>query len=160
SCTIVLEPRICSRDGREISSRSLRSWPGLGAWRAVARHAWKNHRDQMTVLPASPRRTSGRDHALPLDAKADVRRPNRMTVGDRSHGLVPSTRWRAMLARSRDPRRRLDLVVDHPHAAALVPLIPVEDFYYLVRSVGLPDAHEVLLLASAEQLQGCLDLDL
>ena len=74
--------------------------------------------------------------------------------------LVALSRWRAMLARSRNPQRRLDLVVAHPHAAALVPRIPVEDFYYLVRSVGLPDAHDVLRLASAEQLQACLDLDL
>jgi uncharacterized protein DUF6178 len=83
-----------------------------------------------------------------------------MTVDHRSDGLVHSTRWRAMLARSQDPRSRLDLVAAHPHAAVLVPMIAVEDFYYLVRSVGLPDAHEVLGLASAEQLQGCLDLDI
>ena len=83
-----------------------------------------------------------------------------MAVEERPEGVVALSRWRAVLARSRNPRKRLDLVLGDPHAAALVPRIPVEDFYYLVRGVGLEDTLDVLRLASAEQLQGCLDLDL
>ena len=83
-----------------------------------------------------------------------------MTVDERPHGLVTLSRWRAALARSRNPGKRLEVLLADPQAAALVPRIPMEDFYYLVRSVGLPDAGDVLRLASAEQLQGCLDLDL
>lgn len=74
--------------------------------------------------------------------------------------VVPLSRWRALLARSRHPRKRLEGLLADPQAAELVPRIPVEDFYYLVRGVGLADAVEALRLASAEQLQGCLDLDL
>ena len=79
---------------------------------------------------------------------------------ERPDGVVALSRWRAVLARSRNPRKRLELVLADAQAAALVPRIPVEDFYYLVRGVGLEDAVDVLRLASAEQLQGCLDLDL
>lgn len=83
-----------------------------------------------------------------------------MSIDERSEGVVALSRWRAVLARSRNPRKRLELVLGDPQAAALVPRIPVEDFYYLVRGVGLSDAGDVLRLASSEQLQGCLDLDL
>ena len=79
---------------------------------------------------------------------------------DRAEGVVALSRWRAVLARSRNPRKRLDLVMSDPQAASVVPRIPVEEFYYLVRGVGLEDTIDVLRLASAEQLQGCLDLDL
>ena len=79
---------------------------------------------------------------------------------ERSDGIVALSRWRAVLARSRNPRKRLELVMEDPQAAELVPRIPVEDFYYLVRGVGIEDTIEVLRLASTEQLQGCLDLDL
>jgi hypothetical protein len=78
----------------------------------------------------------------------------------RPEGVVPLSRWRALLARSRNPRKRLELLLADPHAGALVPHIPVEDFYYLVRGVGLDDALDALRLASTDQVQGCLDLDL
>jgi hypothetical protein len=79
---------------------------------------------------------------------------------ERSDGVVALSRWRAVLARSRNPRKRLELVMADPQAAALVPRIPAEELYYLVRGVGLDDSIEVLRLASAEQMQACLDLDL
>ncbi len=83
-----------------------------------------------------------------------------MAADERTDGVVALSRWRAVLARSRSARKRLDLVLADPLAATLVPRIPVEELYYLVRGVGLEDAGEVLRLASAEQVQGCLDLDL
>jgi hypothetical protein len=79
---------------------------------------------------------------------------------DRPEGVVALSRWRAVLARSRNPRKRVELVLADPQAAALVQRIPIEEFYYLVHGVGLEDALEVLRLATPEQLQGCLDLDL
>jgi hypothetical protein len=83
-----------------------------------------------------------------------------MAVDERPESVVALSRWRAVLARSRNPRKRLELVMGDPQAAELVPRLPVEDLYYLVRGIGLADAGEVLRLASPEQLQGCLDLDL
>jgi hypothetical protein len=79
---------------------------------------------------------------------------------DRSEGVVALSRWRAVLARSRNPRKRVDMLMADPQAAAIVPRIPVEELYYLVRGIGLEDATEVVRLALPEQIQGCLDLDL
>lgn len=75
-------------------------------------------------------------------------------------GVVALSRWRAVLARSRSPRKRLELLLAEPNAAAVVARVPIEDLYYLVKGVGLADAPDVLRLASPEQLVGCLDLDL
>ncbi len=83
-----------------------------------------------------------------------------MAADERSEGVIALSRWRAVLARSRNPRKRVDALLAEPHAPAIVPRIPVEDFYYLVRGIGLDDATELVRLASTEQVQGCLDLDL
>ena len=77
-----------------------------------------------------------------------------MTVDERSEGIVALSRWRAILARSRNPRKRLDALLAEPQAAAVVPRVPALELYYLVRTVGLADAVDVLRLASPEQLQG------
>jgi hypothetical protein len=79
---------------------------------------------------------------------------------ERPEGVVALSRWRAVLARSRNPRKRVELVLADPQAASLVRRIPIEELYYLVRGIGLEDAVDVLRMATAEQIQGCLDLDL
>ncbi len=56
-------------------------------------------------------------------------------------------------------RQFVDRLLEHPNAAELVARLPVQNFYYLVKELGLADAGELLALATAEQLQGCLDLD-
>jgi hypothetical protein len=79
---------------------------------------------------------------------------------ERIEGVVALSRWRAVLARSRNTRKRVDLLLADPQAAAIVPRIPIEELYYLVRGIGLEDASDVVRLASPEQVQGFLDLDL
>lgn len=73
--------------------------------------------------------------------------------------VVALSRWRALVARSRQPRKRLEALLGDPAAAAIVPQLGVEELYYLVRSVGPEDALELLRLASPEQIRGCLDFD-
>jgi hypothetical protein len=73
--------------------------------------------------------------------------------------VVPLSRWRALLARSRSPGTRLDALLSDPGAAALVPRLPVQDVYWLARSVGPRDALELLRLATPAQLRACIDLD-
>lgn len=70
-----------------------------------------------------------------------------------------SNPWGDLLARSQPPRHRLDVILSDPAAASLVPRLPVEDFYYLVKDLGIDDAGELLALASADQLRGCIDFD-
>ena len=73
--------------------------------------------------------------------------------------VVILNRWRAVVARARNPRKRLEIVLNDPGAAMLVPQIPAEEFYYLVRAVGVSDVGELLELASADQVRTCLDMD-
>lgn len=73
--------------------------------------------------------------------------------------VVALSRWRALVARSRQPRKRLEALLGDPAAAAIVPRLGVEELYYLVRSVGPEDALDLLRLASPEQIRGCLDFD-
>ncbi|MCX8073903.1 MAG: DUF6178 family protein [Candidatus Binatia bacterium] len=56
-------------------------------------------------------------------------------------------------------RQRVEQLLEHPRAAELVAHLPVQEFYYLVKELGLADAGELLALGTAEQIQGCLDLD-
>ncbi|MDZ7378047.1 MAG: DUF6178 family protein [candidate division KSB1 bacterium] len=56
-------------------------------------------------------------------------------------------------------RERVKQLIEHPRAAELVAQLPVQDVYYLVKELGLADAGELLALATPEQVQGCLDLD-
>ena len=72
--------------------------------------------------------------------------------------VIPLSRWRAALARARTSRRA-DTLLELPDADKVVPTLPVQDLYYLVKEVGLHDAHELLALASPAQLRGFLDFD-
>jgi hypothetical protein len=72
--------------------------------------------------------------------------------------VIPLSRWRAALARAR-LHRRADALIAEPDAARLVPRLPMQELYFAIQEVGLADAHELVALASPEQLQGFLDLD-
>jgi hypothetical protein len=76
-----------------------------------------------------------------------------------SDEVIPLSKWRAALARARRGRR-VEALLSEPDAAQLVPQVPVQDLYYAIKEVGLADAHEVVALATPEQLRGFLDLDL
>jgi hypothetical protein len=71
---------------------------------------------------------------------------------------IPLSRWRAALARARKGRRA-DALLAEPDAAQLVPQVPVQDLYYAIQEVGLADAHELVALATPEQVRGLVDLD-
>jgi hypothetical protein len=73
-------------------------------------------------------------------------------------GVIPLSRWRAALARARRGRKA-DAILDEPDAAQLVPRLPVQDLYYAIKEVGLADAQELVALATPEQVQGFVDLD-
>lgn len=56
-------------------------------------------------------------------------------------------------------RERLDAILSHPQPQEVVASLPVQDFYYLVRELGLADSSELLALATADQLRACLDFE-
>jgi len=74
--------------------------------------------------------------------------------------VVPLSRWRALVARSRGARKRVEALLSDSAAPVTVRRLPPEDVFFLVRSLGLEDAGELLRLAAPEQLRVCLDLDL
>ncbi|MCK6556407.1 DUF6178 family protein [Candidatus Binatia bacterium] len=71
-----------------------------------------------------------------------------------------ATPWLALLADASAARRRVDTLLADSAAGAVVPHLPVEDLYYLVKGVGLGDAGDLLQLAAPEQVRACLDFDL
>src|SRR5262245_813673 len=72
--------------------------------------------------------------------------------------IIPLSRWRASLARARR-QKRAEAILAEPDVERLVPRLPVQELYYAIKEVGLADAHDLVALATAEQLQGFLDLD-
>jgi hypothetical protein len=75
-----------------------------------------------------------------------------------SEEIIPLSRWRAALARARRGRKA-DAIISEPNAAQLVPSLPVQELYYAIKEVGLADAAELVALATPEQVQGFVDLD-
>jgi uncharacterized protein DUF6178 len=72
--------------------------------------------------------------------------------------IIPLSRWRAALARARRGRKA-DAILSEPDAAKLVPQLPVQELYYAIKEVGLADAEDLVALATPEQVQGFVDLD-
>src|SRR5262249_37070106 len=62
------------------------------------------------------------------------------------------------LARARSSRRAQALL-ELPDAAQVIPTLPAQDLYYVIKDVGLADSHELLALASPAQVRGLLDFD-
>lgn len=56
-------------------------------------------------------------------------------------------------------RQKHTLLLDAPDPEALVPQLAVQDFYLLVREVGIEDLEEVVALATTEQLTALIDFD-
>src|SRR6266545_5201118 len=79
-------------------------------------------------------------------------------MADSDDSVIPLSRWRAALARARRGRKA-DAIISEPDAAELVPRLPVQDLYYAIKEVGLADAEELVALATPEQIQGFVDLD-
>jgi hypothetical protein len=73
-------------------------------------------------------------------------------------GVIPLSRFSALLARSRGGKR-IEALLSQPDPAAAVAALPVQDLYFLIKEVGLEDASGLVELATGEQIQGFLDFD-
>jgi len=56
-------------------------------------------------------------------------------------------------------RQKYALILDAPDPEALVPQLAVQDFYLMVKEVGIEDLEEILALATTEQLTALIDFD-
>ena len=72
--------------------------------------------------------------------------------------VVPLSRFRAALARPRGAKR-LDALLSAVEPAAAVRALSVSELHELITEVGLADSHELIALASGEQVRGCLDIE-
>lgn len=77
----------------------------------------------------------------------------------RSNDGLPSLAVsRAMLATA-PGRQKRDLIFEAPDPKAFVRRLPAEDLYFAIKEIGLHDSAEIVALASPEQFQTFLDLD-
>ncbi len=70
--------------------------------------------------------------------------------------LVALSQYRARLARGQRARRA-DELWDAPDPQAAIRALPPDEFYYVIHEMGFPDALEVLVHGTAEQIQTVLD---
>ena len=73
--------------------------------------------------------------------------------------LVALSQYRARLARGQRARRA-DELFDSPDPEAAIRALPPDEFYYVIHELGFPDAMEVLVHGTAEQVQTVLDFSL
>lgn len=70
--------------------------------------------------------------------------------------LVVLSRYRARLARGQRARRA-DELFNAPDPQATIRALPPDEFYYVIHELGFPEAMEVLVHGTAEQVQTVLD---
>jgi hypothetical protein len=73
--------------------------------------------------------------------------------------MVALSRYRARLARGQRARRAEDLF-DAPDPQAVIRALPPDEFYYVIHELGFPEAMEILVHGTAEQVQTVLDFSL
>src|SRR3954462_12631871 len=61
---------------------------------------------------------------------------------------------------TRDAGDLLARVLDTPHLARVLPMLPAEVFHRLIERCGLEECGDLVALATPEQLTGVFDLDL
>lgn len=66
---------------------------------------------------------------------------------------------RLNLIQSLRGRQKYALILDAPDPEALVPQLAVQDFYLMVREVGIEDLDEIVALATTEQITALIDFD-
>jgi len=77
---------------------------------------------------------------------------------DLNHAAALLSQRKEILSLS--PEKALDRILGAKHPAALIHSFPEEDFYFLVNDIGIHDAFEILALASDNQWEYILDIEL
>jgi hypothetical protein len=73
--------------------------------------------------------------------------------------IVALSQYRARLARGQRARRAEELF-DAPDPQAAIRALPPDEFYYVIHELGFPEAMEILVHGTAEQVQTVLDFSL
>jgi hypothetical protein len=80
-------------------------------------------------------------------------------MSDSKDKMLPFSRFAARLGRGRRIRRG-DTLLDTADPESAVRALPVDEFYYLIAERGLPEAQDLLVLGSPEQVQMILDMEI
>jgi len=56
-------------------------------------------------------------------------------------------------------RKAFDLILEHPEPEKVVPVLPLQDLYLMVKEIGPEDAIILLELSTSQQFQGIMDLE-
>ena len=86
-------------------------------------------------------------HSVPVTSPSKI---------ESKENLVALSHYRARLARGQRARRAQELF-DSADPAAAIRALPPDEFYYVIHELGFPEAMEVLVHATAEQVQTVLD---
>jgi hypothetical protein len=78
------------------------------------------------------------------------------TKPESKDNVVALSRYRARLARGQRARRAEELF-NAPDPQAAIRALPPDEFYYVIHELGFPEAMEVLVHGTAEQVQTVLD---
>jgi len=76
-----------------------------------------------------------------------------------SHGILPLDGAFLDGLRTLSAHKALDKVLNHPDCLRLIRTMSSEDFYYLIKKIGVDESLELLKLASPDQWQYILDLE-
>lgn len=87
--------------------------------------------------------------------EAEQERP----LGEPPENVIALSRFRAELGRARR-RRRMDALLGQPRPEDAIRTMPGDELYYLLREQDLRESTEILVHASAEQVQTAMDLGL
>jgi hypothetical protein len=73
--------------------------------------------------------------------------------------IILLSRFAPAAIAARSASRRAEALLADKDPAARVAALPVADLFHIIHELGLTDAHELVELATPEQLQGLVDLD-
>lgn len=82
-----------------------------------------------------------------------------LPAGEGPENVIALSRFRAELGRARR-RRRMDALLSQPRPEDAIRTMPGDELYYLLREQDLRESTEILVHASAEQIQTAMDLGL
>jgi hypothetical protein len=73
--------------------------------------------------------------------------------------VILLSRFAPAAVAARRATRRLDVILADPDPEARVAALPVQDLFHIIQDVGIEDAHDLVALATPEQIRGLIDLD-
>ena len=72
--------------------------------------------------------------------------------------IIALSRFAPAALAGRRAARRVEAILADPDPEARVAALPIQDLFFLIQEIGLADTHELVAMATPEQVQGLIDL--